>query len=407
MKTRAVEQDWNVIVSMLPSDLEASAREAGALRRRRGVTSAEDLLRLAMAYAYCGLSLRATAAWASCGGIAELSDVALLKRLRHAAPWVGQLLAQKLAERVVFPKEAGTALRVRLLDASSISVPGSQGTDWRVHVGFDLAAGCIDSVEVTPASEGETLTRHVVGEAELAIADRGYAHRSGIASVVLGGGQLIVRLNSNTVPLEQPDGRPWDWLEAVRDLEPGQVAEFAVRTAPDTSRDIPAIAGRVVILRKSEQATEEARRKLRRNATRNGRTPNERALSAAAYVMLFTNLCAEQLAAADVLALYRFRWQIELAFKRLKGILALDEMAAKDEQLCRTFLLTKLLSMLILEELASDFAALSPWGYGLPKTAVALARDPEPGRDAAPSGGSRPHSRRVVSTQRPIRPRHA
>jgi len=405
MKTQTVEQDWNVILTMLPSDLETSARETRALVRRRGVASAADLLRLAMAYAYCGLSLRSTAAWAASRDIAQLSDVALLKRLRQAGPWIGQLLAQKLAEQVQWPQGAGTRLRVRVLDATSISGPGSQGPDWRVHLGFDLAAGCIVSAHPTPASEGETLTRHVVGEGELALADRGYAHRAGIHSVTKAGGQLIVRLNSNTVPLQTREGEPFDLLEAVRDLQPGEVAEFSVRTAPDGKRKIPAVAGRVVVLHKSQQATEQARRKLRRSAQRNGRTPDRRALQAAAYVVLFTTLEAEQLAATEVLALYRFRWQVELAFKRLKGIIALDEMAAKDERLCRTFLLTKLLAMLILEELATDYEALSPWGYGLPKTVVALAPFPQPGRDTAPRGGGRPHPRRVAQAQRAIRPR--
>ena len=406
MKTRMIEQDWQVLLTLLPADLEASAKALGALRRRRGVQSAAVLLRLAFAYAYCGLSLRAVAAWAAQVGIAQLSDVALLQRLRHASPWLGHLLAQKLAERLSWPQvEPGARLRrVRLLDATSLSGPGSQGTDWRVHLDFDLEHRCIVGAVPTTAKEGETLTRHRVEPADLVIADRGYAHRSGIARVAAAGGALIVGLNWKNVPLETPDGQPFDLLGAVAHLEAGEVAELAVQTAPDPKRHLPAVAGRVIVLKKSDAAAEEARRKLRRRAKRNGQTPDQRSLQAAAYVFLFTTVAPEQLDPRAVLSLYRFRWQVELTFKRLKSLLGLDELVARDEQLCRTFLLTKLLGMLLIEELTRDYLALSPWGYGLPATAVALAAVPLPGRDAAPGGGSVPDAGPMAHSHRSLRP---
>jgi IS4 transposase len=74
------------------------------------------------------------------------------------------------------------------------------------------------------------------------------------------------------------------------------------------------------------------------------------------------------------LTLYRFRWQIEMAFKRMKSILALDEMAAKDQRLCRTFLLAKLLAALLVEDLARHAgAAFSPGGHGLPAPTFSVA----------------------------------
>lgn len=66
-------------------DLEGSARDCGALLRRRGVADAGVLLRLALVYGGTGLSLRGTAAWAAAAGVADLSDVALLHRLQGAA----------------------------------------------------------------------------------------------------------------------------------------------------------------------------------------------------------------------------------------------------------------------------------------------------------------------------------
>ena len=104
--THAIEGDWPFLLTLLPEDLDASAKEMGALLRKRAVTSAEALLRLAFAYGYCGFSLRQTATWARAERVADLSDVALLNRLRHAARWLGHLLAKKLAQRAALRCDA-------------------------------------------------------------------------------------------------------------------------------------------------------------------------------------------------------------------------------------------------------------------------------------------------------------
>ena len=67
---------------MLPTDLEASAKASGALVRRRGIQSAQDLLRMIFAYAICDWPLRLVGAWLVMVGLADISDVAILQRLR-------------------------------------------------------------------------------------------------------------------------------------------------------------------------------------------------------------------------------------------------------------------------------------------------------------------------------------
>src|SRR4051794_20495593 len=134
-----LETQWEYLLSMLPAkvDLEASARDKGALLRRRVIQSAETLLRLALAYC-CGLSLRQTSCWAHLQGLGKLSQVGVMKCLRRSAAWLEFLVVTKLAERAECRQIQG--LRLRLVDATTVSAPGSQGTDWRVHLGFDLGS---------------------------------------------------------------------------------------------------------------------------------------------------------------------------------------------------------------------------------------------------------------------------
>src|SRR5690554_4723135 len=127
---------WAEILARLSSDIDlaATARETKAFVRPRGVPDAASLLRLAMAYATGGMGLRTTAAWAENAGVARLSDVSLLDRLRNSAEWI-ELLWQSLLARLIRPAPMpGLDLAVRLIDATTISSPRSQGADWRLHM---------------------------------------------------------------------------------------------------------------------------------------------------------------------------------------------------------------------------------------------------------------------------------
>jgi hypothetical protein len=188
----------------LPVDLEASAYRTKALQRKRGVRRATDLLRLVLAYSLWDWSLRLVGAWATAAQIANLSDVAVRKRLRGTRRWLGELVGAWVSQRGGLAAQAG--VRLRLIDATVITQPGSQGTDWRVHLSFDVGRMCLEGMEITDASGGETLVRHAAAPGEIEVADRGYAHRRGLGSVLARGGSLVVRINGHNLPLETPAG---------------------------------------------------------------------------------------------------------------------------------------------------------------------------------------------------------
>ena len=363
-----LEYQWPYLLSFFPplKALELSAVEFGAIRRKRAVDSADSLLRLALAYGFCGLSLRQTAAWAEAAGIASLSNVALLKRLRNAAPWLGHLLAIKLAERASPPRlRHAHPLRLRLVDATSLSHPGSNGTDWRVHLSFHLQKFAIDDIELSDRSGGETLTRFRFTPGDLVLADRGYSHRRGLYAVHRSGAHLIVRLNWQNLPMQHLNGDPFHVFSVLRGLPEAVESSVEARTLPDRRLGVPAVPVRFVAVRKTETAAEASRKKLQTDASRKGHAVDPRALEGAGYLFVVTTASAEQLTARQVLELYRFRWQIELAFKRMKGLLELGALPAKDPDLARTIVRSKLLAALVLEDFTQGFLAISPWGYQL------------------------------------------
>jgi hypothetical protein len=99
------------------------------------------------------------------------------------------------------------------------------------------------------------------------------------------------------------------------------------------------------------QAAEAARRKALkgRHQISNG------TLLAAEWVILVTSLAPKIFTTADVLALYRLRWRIELAFKRLKSLIGLKGPPGVDKPSAKPYLLAHLLMILLLEPLVDEF----------------------------------------------------
>lgn len=376
---------WKSLLAMLPRgfDLEKTVRESQALVRRRGIASAEALLRLILVYSLCGLSLRATAAWAQAQGVADVSDVALLKRLRKASSWMGQLLAAKLAERVEGLEPQPLSYRLRIVDATTASIPGSQGTDYRVHLGFDLGSFQVDRIEVTGAQGGESYSRLGIEAGDLILGDRGYCHRRGLAAVRQAGADFLVRINWQNLPLEDSQHQRLDLVELLEQVKGSEAVEFEVATVADPSQALPSLPARLVVVRKPAEAAEAERRRILREASRKGRTVNPKTLKAAAFFLVLTSVPQPALSAEKVLELYRLRWQIEMAFKRMKGLLHLGDLPMKDPQLAHGYLCAKLLAALMLEDLTQDFLAFSPSGSKGPVQAGVSVANP-----ADPPGGS-------------------
>jgi hypothetical protein len=73
--------------------------------------------------------------------VANLSQVAWLKRLRQARPWVLWLLIERLAVSTPALVRPLAPSRLVLIDATRLKEPGGTGDDWRVPLGSDLLAG--------------------------------------------------------------------------------------------------------------------------------------------------------------------------------------------------------------------------------------------------------------------------
>ena len=120
--------------------IEASAREARAFLRPRAVKSATDLLRLILAYCLGGMGLRSTSAWAASAGLADLSNVALLQRLRNCGAWIKP--RRQVARRRGGARGRRAARSSSRWDDSSKGREGSSGKQRLVAPSLRLRSPC-------------------------------------------------------------------------------------------------------------------------------------------------------------------------------------------------------------------------------------------------------------------------
>jgi hypothetical protein len=366
------DREWRRLLKRLPGAraLDASAKAFGALQRRRAVKTGEQLLRLALGYSMGGLSLREGSAWAEVTGVASLSNVALMKRVKGASNWLGHLVGQLLARQSgVKSKGNGRCRRLRLVDGTTLQQPGSTGIDWRLHVTYDLEGQRLVGAELTDRAGAEKLERVSAGPGEIVMADRCYARPDGLRHTIQSGADYVVRLGAGSLRLLGRDGKPFDMLAFLRGCDARGYGDTSVLIDRARGRRSWQLQGaRVVAVRKPAAAAAQSRREAARVSRKNGHKIKKQTLISAEYVILLTSLDRKLYTSKEVAALYRLRWQVEIAIKRLKSILCIDRLPIKDPELARSWLFAHLLTALPIDEMRQEFLAAPPWAQGRSQT---------------------------------------
>jgi len=339
------DEDWEYVRTLLPSDLEESARNTKALLRCRNVPDAAALIRMALAYAVSDLSLKDVAAWASALDVAQITGPGLFYRLREAEGWLEHVLGGVLADQV---PQAASGWPVRIVDATVINGPGKKPVQWRAHVQIDPATGGIRAVELTDDSGGEKLSRHHFRAGEAVLGDRAYATARGVHAVREAEAHVVARFNPGTLRTCDPQRQRVYLAEKEAEIPALGAVEYSllIPVPPkatkshkiwDSAKAIAWIPARAVAAR-----------------TRAGEV-----------IWILTTFDASQLPAIAIMGLYRLRWQIELLFKRLKSLLHLDTLPSREGPTAKSWILARLIAAALAQRLVQPSGPLSPWGYEL------------------------------------------
>ena len=129
-----------------------------------------------------------------------------------------------------------------------------------------------------------------------------------------------------------------DWLKHQR----ANRLDRPIRLGTETRLDC-----RLVAVRLPENVAQQRLRKLKQTLKKKGRTISERQRVMCQWLVLITNLPADQFTIEEICVLYRVRWQVELLFKRWKSLVGLGRSRGHRAYrvLCETY--AKLLGCLV------------------------------------------------------------
>ena len=364
-KTSIFHEEWVTVTSFLPIGWQDKAKELGALIRRRKIDNPDTLLRVLLIHLAEGMSFRTTSAYAEEANLCDINDASLIHRLRASKEWL-HWLAQELLKRIntiPSPDNFSRKFNIRLVDSSMINEPGATGSLWRLHYCFRLDNFSCDTFEITTQHEGESFQRYPVEKNDLLIGDRNFCKRNGIVHVLNNQGHVLVRFHSTSLPLFNRRGKRLEILPLLRSLADGEAGDEDVWFKDPNDGSL--VKGRILALRKSKEATEKAKKEIRKDASRKSRNLKPNTLEYGEYIILFTTLNRHRFSGEELLTQYRYRWQIELIFKRLKSIIGIGHLPKSNPDSSIAWLYGKMILALLTELLYREAEFFSPWGYPL------------------------------------------
>jgi hypothetical protein len=358
-----MKEDWPVLLSFFPDNWIELATTTNAIKGLRKGKAAEDYIRTLLIHIACGYSMRETATRAKLAGLADISDVAVLGRLRKAKDWLHSLCVALFKEQDILCS-GNNDFQVRLFDATNVKEPGKTGSLWRIHYSVQLPSLTCDFFKITAAKgqgTGESFFQYSIKKGDYIIADRGYSTGPGIHHAVSKKAYVIVRVNTQGLLIQDRKALKFPLLENLRSIKNGGAVKSWEVLVP--GKDKVKVHGRICAIRKSNEAIKLAQKKLKRSASKKGHALKPETLEYAKYVIVFTNYPKDVFSDTEVLDWYRCRWQVELIFKRFKSIAQLGHLPKQSEESSKAWLYGKLFMALLTNKLIKYASSVSPWGY--------------------------------------------
>ena len=349
------------IFEMLPEGWEAKAKELGALRRSREIKTPEELLRMILLYLTEGKSFRGTSALMQLSGEGRISDVAVLKRMRNSACWL-QWLCENIYRQagLTVPKPKWLKKKtVLLVDGSEDVKCGVRRQCYMLHYSLDLFTLSAREVMVTDKSIGEKLSNFKqLGRGDIIIGDRIYGTLPAVVYLRQCKAGYVLRIRSGCFTMYNGRKQKIDIFQSFSGLKEGKYADITVKYIIN-GRYEPV---RICAMRKDKDSERAGLKRLvKENQRKRGGRPVSKAQQESnKYIIVMTSL-GKEISAAQVLELYRARWQIEIAFKRLKSLFNYNDLPSKHSKSVNAWFYGKLLLAALCETVVNT-GRFSPCG---------------------------------------------
>jgi hypothetical protein len=348
------------LLKLLPAGWRDTAIELGALRRARKIKTPEELLRLIFLYLTDGKSFAGTSALLQMLGNIVMSKIAIWKRIGNSAKWIQWMCVNFcLAHGILVDKPLWlTDKRVCLVDGSEEALAGNNKTYFRLHYALDLFSLGMVEMSLTDIKTGEKLTNFKgFGKNDIVVvADRAYGTIAGMEHLRELGSGFVLRLRARAFGLYNKEGREISLIRQLKGLKAGESMDLEVFYKTD-GKLVPV---RICATRKDKDSE---RSGLERIEKTNRRKRGDKAVSGLQsaynkYIIVVTSI-GKEVSAKQILELYRMRWQVEIAFKRLKSIFKYNEVPMRLDKNAYVWFYGKLLLSFLCDALVNQ-ARFSP-----------------------------------------------
>ena len=338
---------------MLPEGWEAKAKELGAFQRAVKIKSPQELLYLILLYLTEGKSFAGTSALLGLCGEITLNKIAIFKRIKKCAEWLKWICIHiyRQAGLLVEKPHWLKGRNVILADGSEDVRCGTKHQYFMLHYLVDLFTLSVREFLITDMKTGEKLVNFKkIGKNDIVIADRAYGTLKGLLYLLSLQADYVLRIRANGFNVYDQNKQKIDLLEQFAGLKEGGSAEITGYCIIN-DRYQPV---RFCALRKDEDSERKSMKKIvKTNQRKRGGIPvSELQQGYNKYIIVMTSL-EHEVTSAQVLELYRTRWQIEIAFKHLKSVFRYNEMPARLSENIKTWFYGKLLLAALCETLVN------------------------------------------------------
>lgn len=267
-----------------------------------------------------------------------------MKRMNKSTGWVLAINTSLSADtnrtsfQAILPNR-----KISFVDGTHTTEP--DGSYWRVHYQFSAESLGCSFYSLTKSDEAESFTHFPVHAGDLLLGDRAYCKAQGIRHVVDGGADALVRLHLTALPLWDENGQRISLLPWLRMINQGEIHE---RVAIINSASGP-IQGRICTKRLSLADEMKSKRRIKKAGKKKQKKARCKAIEYGGYICVFTTVKADELSAENALKLYRARWQVEIAFKRLKSLLKFGSVPKNNSQAAIVWINLKFLLAFIIK----------------------------------------------------------
>lgn len=295
----------------------------------------------------------------------SLSKVALHKRFnQRSLTFLKAVLAEQMAAKldIEVADKWQPFSRVLIADSCKFSLPERYKMDYppmggcrggrslmNIQYSFDIKHGQWENLEFTKATQNDQShskkTLEAVKKGDLCIRDLGFVTHDYLLKVVTEDAFFLNRLHPSCKPTQNSTGQTIDWAALYKGMKGKKESVFeTIVTIGSAGR---AFTCRLIAVPVPENVWSERLRKAQKQSQGHGYSLSNEYKNRSKFSIFITNVDEPVLKAADVIQLYRLRWQIELIFKNWKSLFDIHKVKATKKERLECQLIAKLLLIIV------------------------------------------------------------